>query len=205
MDTKIIAFAGKLGAGKSSCANLIHALAFLNLIVDKEGKSLTPRAWVNENGKLMVGIDPETDQEIDLSSRQPEAVQWLSEAVWPFIRPFSCAGPLKAFCVYVLNLNPDHVYGSQEDKKQLTHLKWEDMPTKVKGKNGFMTVREVIEYFGTEIVRKMYQPAWAKALINNINRWNPIIATIDDIRFLTEVEELISFLKRIEWLQPNES
>jgi len=55
---------------------------------------------------------------------------------------------------------------------------------------GFMTAREVLQYFGTEIVRKMYGPAWAKATVNKIKRERPILAIITDTRFEDEVDEV---------------
>lgn len=189
MDTKILAFAGKLGSGKTSCANFIHAIAFCQMIVDKDNNLLTPRAYVNDNGKLMIGLSETEDGELNLDSQQPEVVNWLAQNVWPFIKKFSHATPLKEFCVNVLGLNPAHVYGSQEDKNNLTHLKWEDMPTKTK-KTGFMTVREVMEYFGTEIVRKMYSRAWAKASIKSILSFGSLVGVNDDTRFIDEVEEI---------------
>lgn len=185
----ILGFAGKLGSGKTTMCNFLHAIAFCQMIVDKDGNFLTPRAYVNENGKLMVGMSETVDDELNLDSRDPEVMAWLAQNVWPFMKKFSHAGPLKEFCVNVLGLNPDHVYGTQEDKKNLSNLKWEDMPTKTK-KTGFMTVREVLEYFGTEIVRKMYNRAWAKASVKSIVDSGTLVGVNDDTRFIDEVEEI---------------
>lgn len=207
MKTKIIGFSGKIGAGKTTAAKLLHALAFQSLIRDKDGNLLTPRSYINQDGKLMVGITPDEDQELNIDSRNPEVMDWLAENVWPFIRKFSCAESLKNFCVDILELNPDHVWGTQEDKNRLTHLRWEDMPLTawynsknlkdliynpdnfrdLIQKTGNMTVREVQEYFGTEIIRKMNPDGWANGLIKLIESYSPLIAVVDDVRFQNEV------------------
>lgn len=57
-------------------------------------------------------------------------------------------------------------------------------------KPGEMTAREVLQYFGTEIVRRMYSPAWAKATVNKIKREQPLLAIITDARFEDEVDEV---------------
>lgn len=207
MKTKIIGFSGKIGAGKTTAAKLLHAIAFQSLIRDKDGNLLTPRSYIDQDGKLMVGISPDEDQELNIDSRNLEVMDWLAENVWPYIRKFSCAEPLKNFCVDILGLNPDHVWGSQKDKNQPTHLKWENMPVELWHhpqnpnallhntenysnlikKTGYMTVREVQEYFGTEIIRKMNPDGWANGLIKLIEAYSPLIAVVDDIRFENEV------------------
>jgi hypothetical protein len=142
----------------------------------------------------MISVDPTTDKEIDLASKVPEAQEWLVENIYPFIRPFSCAEPLKEFCVNILGLSPENVYGTQEDKSQLTNLMWENTPTykKNKDKTGQMTYREVLQYFGSDIIRKWHDGAWAQSLINNIKKWSPLIATVDDIRFINEINAIHS-------------
>lgn len=201
--TKILAFSGKLGSGKTSCANYLHALAFMHHL------GLTREAFVNESGKLVVLNDHDEYYEGNLDSKDPEVIQFLSERVWPFIKKYSCADPLKKIAIDVLGLDENLVYSSQEDKKTLTSLKWEDMPTfqvdKLKNnkknsiaqqidgpevKTGFMTVRDVLEYIGTEIFRKMDNDCWAKALIRTIKKEKSSFAVVDDVRFPNEVQEI---------------
>lgn len=58
--------------------------------------------------------------------------------------------------------------------------------------SGFMTGREVMQYFGTEIVRRMYGPAWAKSTLSRIRNEQPILAVITDGRFQDELDEVKS-------------
>jgi len=53
---------------------------------------------------------------------------------------------------------------------------------------GFMTSREVLQFVGTEIFRKMYEPVWVNLLINRIKEESPMIAVIADCRFDNEAQ-----------------
>lgn len=193
--TKIIAFSGKLGSGKTSCSNFLHSLAFMHVL------GVTEHAFVNDDGELVVKTSEGDYNDVNLDSKDPEVTNYLAQNVWPFIKKYSCADPLKRICIDVLGLDEKLVYGSQSDKLTETHLKWEDMPTfegelgknKSKGKVGInvktgpMTVRDVLEYVGTELFRKMYNDCWANALVKTIQRERPAFAVIDDVRFPNEV------------------
>lgn len=53
---------------------------------------------------------------------------------------------------------------------------------------GFMTARQVLQYVGTEVFRKMYGDAHVNATINQIKQDEPEYALIRDTRFINEVE-----------------
>lgn len=53
---------------------------------------------------------------------------------------------------------------------------------------GFMTARQVLQFVGTEIMRKMYGDAHVNATINQIKADEPEYAVIRDTRFVNEVE-----------------
>jgi len=53
---------------------------------------------------------------------------------------------------------------------------------------GFMTAREVLQFVGTEIMRKMYGNAHVNATMNQIKQDAPKYAIIRDTRFINEVE-----------------
>jgi hypothetical protein len=190
--TKIIGFSGKAQAGKDSACNLLYCIALRNVLkltdvayVDDEGKVIIE--YVDENGKF--------DGPLFVDSRHPEIMGWMAQFVWPFIKKFSYAEPLKEFGQYVLGLSEEGVWGTNEQKNQPTHLNWEDMPTnvlqkKLAKKSGPMTNREVMEYFGTQICRQMYPNVWADALIRRIELIKPEIAMVCDVRFPNEVEAI---------------
>jgi hypothetical protein len=179
---RILAFSGKLGSGKTSCSNFINALAFTHLL------QLTPYAFVSDKGELVCQAEEDQLKVVNLKDRSPEAREWLDKFVHPFIRIYSTAEPLKDFCVNFLGLDAKLVWGSQEDKNTLTHLRWENMPDKPKGKSGSMTVRDVMEFVGTNLFRKMDPDSHAKALKNTIDKSTTPYILCDDIRFINEVE-----------------
>jgi hypothetical protein len=182
-----VGFAGKMQSGKDSSCNMLYALALRNVL------GMTPFAEINEDGKVVAEDADGNRSVLNVDSRNPEFMMYMGEFVWPFIRKFSYAEPLKEFCQNILGLSEESVWGTNEQKNQPTHLKWEDMPTyslikKADRKEGLMTGREVMEYFGTQIARKMYPNVWADALIRKIDALGPKYATICDIRFPNEVE-----------------
>jgi hypothetical protein len=105
---------------------------------------------------------------------------------------YSFADKLKEFCVDVLGLTKEQCYGSDDDKNSLTHMKWEDMPTWTNQSYdyGLMKAREVLQYFGTSICRKMYPNVWIDATIRQIQKDNWDFALIADCRFRNEAEAI---------------
>jgi hypothetical protein len=120
---------------------------------------------------------------------------------------YALADPLKRVAIDLLGLPEEKVYGTDEDKNEITHLLWENMPgiTTVdyfsKGyadvghktfgveyhEPGSMTIREVLQYVGTDIFRKMVPDVWMDALLRRIEKEQPKIALVSDVRFDNEI------------------
>ena len=178
--TKILGFAGKKQSGKNTCCNFLQMLKFHEYGVCKN-------ASLNEQGQILVsdlfgervsGSDwiPITEEYVDISQ--------LLESFRP-CKIYAFADVLKEFAVDVLGLEYNQVYGTNEEKNSPTHLLWENMPT---GNNkGPMTGREVLQYFGSDICRKMYENIWFDACIRRIRKDNPELALISDVRFSNEI------------------
>ena len=107
-----------------------------------------------------------------------------------------------------------HMYGTDEQKNQLQeHLLWENMPgimapiewsmrqggvapgytyhpedfdLQLK-EEGPMTARELMQYLGTDTMRKMYEPIWLENCFRRIEEDKPEIAIIGDCRFMNEI------------------
>ncbi len=58
-------------------------------------------------------------------------------------------------------------------------------------KPGLMTAREVMQFVGSEIFRKMYNNVWVDALIRRIQQENSLLALISDCRFPNEVQGVL--------------
>jgi len=53
---------------------------------------------------------------------------------------------------------------------------------------GPMTAREFMQFLGTDIMRKIYEPIWVNNCLNRIKSDSPPIAVIGDCRFVNEIE-----------------
>jgi len=93
---------------------------------------------------------------------------------------YNFADPLKRdICINILGLTYDQCYGSDEKKNEIVDCEWE-------GKK--LTAREVMQFVGTDIFRKMQKNVWAAATMNKIMSEKPDLAIIADCRFPNEVD-----------------
>jgi hypothetical protein len=93
---------------------------------------------------------------------------------------YNFADPLKQdICVNILGLSHQQCYGEDSDKNTMTDIVWE-------GKN--LTAREVMQFVGTDLFRKMKNDVWTSATLNKINNEKPALAIIADCRFPNEVD-----------------
>lgn len=213
-DIKLLGFSGRKQSGKNTCANFILGLELVRAGVVANGFNINSDGQLEVAD---IFGDTNHAGVFDISRNTQEMKNFLSEHVYPFIKLYSFADILKSeVCIKILGLTYEQCYGSDKDKNSLTKLKWEDMPgvtvsetptdvvdKEVAGrlglyyekvlsgvvyhKPGFMTAREVLQFVGTEIFRKMYRDVWAEATIRRISEDNPIIAIITDVRFPNEV------------------
>lgn len=188
--TKLVAFTAKLQGGKSSAANFMFGIELMSL-------ELIDRFTMSSGGKLIVptsGADGKiVDAEIDMSLSVPkinsqEMYDYMSTKIWPYIKVYNFADPLKKFLMEVFDLTWEQCYGSNEDKNTPTKVLWENMTNRPHNKKKAMTARELMEYFGTDVCRKMYDNVWVEATMKQIAAEGTEIAIIGDCRFPNEVE-----------------
>lgn len=163
----IVLISGRKQSGKDTLANQIAA-AYLNAIGHRDAPF-----FVTQRGKLCCVTGTGS---IDLSPGSSEAATYYDDGV----RFVSFAEPLKRFCVEVLGLEHCQVWGSDADKNALTHLLWDDLPDEIRFRyakpargpfgylrrrrgRGYMTGREVLQVFGTDMIRQWDEDAWANA------------------------------------------
>lgn len=95
---------------------------------------------------------------------------------------YNFADPLKEdICINILGLTHDQCYGSDDKKNELVNCYWE---------NKQLTAREVMQFVGTDIFRKIQNNVWADATINKIASGSYGLAIIADCRFPNEVEAI---------------
>ena len=96
---------------------------------------------------------------------------------------YNFADPLKKMCIDILGLTYEQCYGSDESKNEYVDCLWPDGAKP-------MTAREVMQYVGTNIFRKMQRNVWADATIRKIQDESLPLALIADCRFPNEVEAI---------------
>jgi hypothetical protein len=97
-------------------------------------------------------------------------------------RIYNFADPLKKdICMSILGLTYEQCYGEDIDKNTITDVSWSDKR---------LTAREVMQFVGTDLFRKMKNDVWASATINKIKNENLDIAVVADCRFPNEVEAI---------------
>lgn len=203
----IIGFAGKKQSGKNTAANVLHGeiLSDYQMVQD----------WnIDQHGKLWIETKDAKDNvgwgEFDVTRKDEEFVMWAERNMYPYIKCYSFADALKSICHNLFGLTYEQCYGTDDQKNTIVpHLLWENMPgvltdeshlmsTKVPlswlniifHEPGPMTAREFMQFFGTNICRKMHGPIWINATINKIRQEGSTLSIIPDVRFPNEVEAI---------------
>jgi len=200
----ILGISGKKQAGKTTIANIIHGFKLKNngMVMDYK---------INDKGKLIVNtknaVGKEGWGEFEIERKDEEFVEYAHYNMWPNVKLYNFADSLKDLCINLFGLTYEQAYGTDKQKNQdLSHIRWEDMPhfqnmnlmvkmpidaKKSWGwKEGLMTAREFMQFFGTDIMRKIHQDVWANACINKITKEGSDLAIVADVRFPNEVEAI---------------
>ena len=157
---------------------------------------------------------------LDVSRSDLEFTEWALFSMWPFVKKYSFADTLKQIAVQLFDIPRECVFGTDEQKNQLQeHLLWENMPGVCTNEKFFefmqskmkhdlaldeedagykliyhaagpMTAREFLQCLGTDVMRKMYEPIWVKRVISDIESEEPLLAIVDDVRFINEIEAI---------------
>lgn len=182
--TQIIGFAGKKQSGKNTCCNFIM---MLKLIED----GVCKKARLNNLGEIEVSdVFGETTAEDYFVFKEPNVNVTAVLDQMKSVKIYALADPLKRIAIDIFGFDESKVYGTDDNKNELTHMSWSDTPKKPKGKNGKMTIREVLQYIGTDVFRKMYNNIWIDTLMRRIEKDNPSIALVCDARFDNEIKLL---------------
>jgi hypothetical protein len=183
----IIGICGKKQAGKNTVSNILHGLMLLeqqmisDFNIDNQGK-----LWIEtKDAKENVGWG-----EFDVTRTDDDFVGWAEQNMYPYIKNYSFADPLKVICHSLFGLTKEQCWGTDEQKNTPTMLKWENMPHDRPLPPGPMTARELLQFFGTNIMRKMYEPVWVNATINKIKQEGSLLSIVSDVRFPNEASAI---------------
>lgn len=99
-------------------------------------------------------------------------------------KQYNFADPLKKdICMNIFGLTYHQCYGNDNSKNELVNCYWPDTKQQ-------MTAREVMQYVGTDVFRKIQHNVWAGATVSKIQKEKPSLALIADCRFPNEVEAI---------------
>jgi len=119
---------------------------------------------------------------------------------------YSFATALKNIAVELFDIPRNQVWGSNAEKDQLTHIKWADLKNvigigddkdwfekvyRISPDTEFMTGRQFLQFFGSEIIRKLYGNAWVSRTFKDIVQQAPVYAFVCDVRFKNEIDFFI--------------
>ena len=225
MISRILAFAGSKQSGKTTSSNFLHgyqlrcAGVITGFDITTEGKLVTKSVNTNEDGK-----DVESHGLLDVTRNDEEFAQWAAYSMWPYVKSYSFARPLKEISAELFGLSRENVFGDNMLKNSKTFFRWEDMPSIITEKKllkskeikqlikdgiikyhepGRMTHREFLQFFGTDICRKVYDDIWHERLTKDIAVEQPLLAIVDDCRFSNEVEAIHSVSGKVIYLTRN--
>lgn len=212
--TQIVCLAGAKESGKTTAANFLHGhLLKLNEVIREY--EMTKAGELRVNTHYMKDGEVKEDMGVlDLSRKDDLYTQYADQMIWPYVKMYNFADALKELCVTMFDISHEQAYGTY--KNSLTKLKWENMPGVITPRDaenflsklgyspepeilseifdgiaiihkpGFMTAREVLQFVGTDIFRRMYEPVWVNLLMNKIKMDSPLVAVIADCRFDNE-------------------
>jgi hypothetical protein len=182
--TRIIGIAGKKQSGKNTAANYLHGSVLKSNGFTEEFK-LSP-----SSGELVILTDTGWGV-FDITRKDNQFIDYAHSNMWPFIKLYSFADGLKNICVEFFGLTVEQVYGTDKDKNSKTDILWKNMPTRSNKKKGRMTARELLQYFGTDIMRKMYHDVWVTHALNKIKSEKSEVSIVADVRFPNEVDAIL--------------
>lgn len=205
--TKILVLAGKKQSGKNTAANFVTGYSITQQA--RAGVPYLPTQFTidEETGELIVSppVDPSMEKQrtgehiLDLNDGDHEVQLWLRDCVHPHVKLYAFADMLKIAVATLFGVPLEYSNGTEEDKNRLTDVNWKDMyalmtpvvkgQIKKEGKlDKKMTVRELLQFFGTNVCRKIYDSCWVDACYRRIDSEQPEIAIISDCRFKNEVK-----------------
>ena len=134
----------------------------------------------------------------DFDAKSPEAIDFYSRSVWPTVRKFSFADNLKLATHKIFGIPLELLYGNDEDKNSATHIKASDLYgllainvinvlKKTMKDDDYLSVRQILQLFGTNLCRKMDDKCWVRGLITDIESYGSELSLVDDCRFKNEV------------------
>ena len=196
MSQKILGLSGVKQSGKTTSMNFLYGYqmrindVIQKFLMDNNGNLLVNAVMVDEQGKEKeeVGI-------LDVERRDQDFIDYAATAIWPYVKSFSFAAPLKIIAIELFGLSEDQCYGTNEDKNSLTNIKVKNMSSVISldrdlTEETYLTAREFLQHFGTDICRRLKSNVWVESCINRILQSGTELAIVPDVRFPNEAKAI---------------
>ena len=186
----IVIISGKKQSGKDLVATMMAA-HYINLFSNEK---IVASAWKSGEVNLHERNSSQYAGVVQLSYPKSDMVQIERYGV----HVISFAEKLKQFCHEVLGLTQEQCWGSDKEKNAVSTLWWDNLPFQVRWKyrknkwlpglrSGLMTGREVLQVFGTELIRDWHNDAWVDATFRAAMKSPARVVFIPDCRFPNEL------------------
>tara|TARA_B100001778_G_C18594892_1_gene634169 strand:- start:967 stop:1692 length:726 start_codon:yes stop_codon:yes gene_type:complete len=176
----IIGISGRKQSGKNTAANYIAGSIL-------KAKNMVQDFVITDEGSLSIKTTDSNNNVgwgiFDLTRKDEAFVSYAEQDIWPFVKIYHFADPLKSIAVELFDLKPEQVYGSDEEKNTST-------PYTQNGWKHQMTAREFLQYFGTEVMRDIKDSIWVDYTMKRIAREQSSVAVIPDVRFPNEINAI---------------
>jgi hypothetical protein len=191
----IIGLAGSKRAGKDSSALYITGMAMKKAGIieqfdmDVNGDLMVNYAMTKEDGTEEKGMG-----RFDPSLNDPVMEAYLAYTVWPVVKIYHFAEPLKALLEHLYKVPREDLYSANKDSIE-THIKWasvlqcipEHSRPLIKNAETNMTVREALQHIA-DVFRAIDRNCFINAVMNQVTQEQSELAIIADIRTVEEVE-----------------
>ena len=184
---KIIGISGRKQSGRNTVANYINGSIL-------KQRNMVDDFTINRNGELEIKTTNQTGAKdwgvFDVTRKDKYYIQYAERELWPYVKVYHFADPLKEIAINLFNMDSSKVYGTDRQKNNKTNILWEEMPENLNNNKGRMTIREFLQHFGTNIMRKIKDDIWVSSTISRIVLEDSEVAIIPDVRFPNEVETI---------------
>jgi hypothetical protein len=211
--TLIIGIAGAARSGKDSLAKEImgHIMVKKDIIkkykVDEKGNLLVNCVNINDDGSVHEDMGG-----IDFDTQDPEVFHFLNTVVYPYVKKYAFADPLKWVCREIYGLEHEALYGDSTAKNAMSKYPKKDIFKMLKKRmtdNEMLTNREFMQYLA-DVMRTVNEKCFVEYTINRIHKEQSELAIISDMRTDSEFEAvkdsggIVIYLTRRPVLKPGE-
>lgn len=192
---KTILIGGCKQSGKTTSATAIYGYHLVSV-------GAIPNAIYDSDGQMRIVYNEEKNEGLifNIDSTDEEFLNWKNSNFSKYISHVSFADELKNTCSRQFGLDLSKLRGSNDQKNELTHIKWANIAKLLSGtrkaelkKSGkldqFMSHREFMEVLGTEIFREIDPLCHINSAKHKLTAQNSQIGIIPDLRFENELVE----------------